>query len=116
MIVWIAINNASTKLMIYLPPANEVRGKVIFLHVCVILSTGGACLFAGGRAWLPGGRAWLPGVVHGCWGACMVAGGMHGCGGHTWLWGACVVVGGVHGCKGVCVVVRGHAWLPGGHA
>ena len=37
-----------------LPPANEVWGKVIFLHVCVILSTGGVrgrrgmCMAAGG--------------------------------------------------------------------
>ena len=29
-------------------------------------------------------------------------GGMHGC------WGACVVAG------GACVVARGHVWLPGG--
>ena len=27
-----------------LPPANRVCGKVIFLHVCVILSTGGGCV------------------------------------------------------------------------
>ena len=59
-------------------------------------------------------------------GACVVAGGMHGCGGHAWLWGACMVVGGMHGCGGVCgcggqvwlwgagVVVEGHAWLQGG--
>ena len=33
---------------IFLPPANEVWGKVIFLHLFVIL-------FTGGHAWLPGG-------------------------------------------------------------
>ena len=27
--------------MVYLPPANEVWGKVMFLHLCVILFTGG---------------------------------------------------------------------------
>ena len=55
----------------------------------------------------------------GCWGACVVVGGMHGCGGGVWLWG-------VHGCRGhvwlhgVCVVAGdmcgcgGHAWLQGG--
>ena len=60
-----------------LPPANEVWGKVIFLHVCVILSMGGdmrgyqgACMVAG---WV--GHAWLWGDVHGWWG------------GHAWLWG-----------------------------
>ena len=50
----------------YLPPANEVWGKVIFLHVCVILSMEGAvCVVAGGLAWL--------------WGGCVVVGG------HVWL-------------------------------
>ena len=48
----------------------------------------GACVVAGG--------------VHGCWGACMVAGGVHVVArGHAWL------LGGMHGC-------RGCAWLPGG--
>ena len=57
-------------------------------------------------------------VVHGCWGACVVAGGvcmvvggcvqmqggMHGCGG-----------GGMHGFGGACVVAGGggHAWWGG---
>ena len=94
-----------------LPPANEVWGKVIFLHLFVILFTGGVrgcwgggCAWfgggrhvaAGGHAWL-GGHVWLPGacVVAG---GCMVAGGMHGC------WGACMVAGG-------CVVAGGHAWF-----
>ena len=78
---------------LFLPPANEVCGKVIFLHMCVILSTGG-------HAWLPGacmvatGCVWLWGGMHGWQGACMVAGG------HVWLLGTCVVAG-------------GHVWLPG---
>ena len=50
----------------------------------------GACVVVGG--------------MHGCGAACMVAGDMHGCGrvrvwlqrGCVWLWGACMVVGGVH--------------------
>ena len=98
----------------YLPPANEVWGKVIFLHQFVILFTGGgACVVAlGGHAWLlRGGRAWL------LWGgACVVApGGMRGCsggacvvalGGHAWLLrGACVVA------QGACVVVLGGACM-----
>ena len=75
-----------------LPTANEVWGKVIFLNVCVILSTDReVCMIAGECAWLPGGG------VHGCWGVCMVAGGMRGCRLFTciyaWLGGACVVVG-----------------------
>ena len=48
----------------------------------------GACMVAGGHAWL-WGCAWLQGV-------CKVAGE------HVWLQGACMVVGGVHGCGG-CV-------------
>ena len=72
--------------MLLLPPANEVWGKVIFLHQFVILFTGGACVVA------PGGPAWLLG------GACVVAPG-----------GACVVaLGGMHGCSGgVCGCSRG---------
>ena len=77
-------------------------GKVMFLHVCVILFTGGPCVVAGGCVWLLGG-------VHGCWGACMVAGG------HAWLLGGCVWLwGGMCGCWGACVVARGCAWLLGG--
>ena len=67
----------------------------------------GACVVAGGHVWLPGG-------VHGCQGACVVAGG------HAWLQGACMVARGVHGCQGACVVARRvcvvagrHAWLLG---
>ena len=47
-------------------------------------------------------------------------GGMCGCGGHTWLWGVCMVArghlwlpGGVCGCWGACVVAGGYAWLQG---
>ena len=120
----------------FLPPANEVWGKVIFLHQFVILFTGGACVVAqggcawlhggvcgcsGGCAWLlQGGCAWLHGGMRGCSG-----GGMHGCsggacmvapaGGHAWLLrracmiapgGMCGCSGGMHGCS-----VGGHAWL-----
>ena len=101
-----------------LPPANEVWGKVIFLHQFVILFTGGgACVVA------PGGRAWcMHGCVGGGWllqGVCMVAPG-----GHAWLWGGMYGCsrGGMCGCSGggmghawllwgVCMVVGGCAWL-----
>ena len=78
--------------MKFLPPANEVWGKVIFLHQFVILFTGveGACMVAQGHAWL-------------LQGACMVALGetcMVALGGHAWL-----LLGGMCGCSG------GHAWL-----
>ena len=68
------------------------------------------CVVVGGCAWL-WGHAWL-------WGACVVAGGVHGCGGHTWLWGgmhgcggACMVAGGHAWLWGVCMVV---GVMPGG--
>ena len=50
-LLWIsvAVTRCSGNNFVYLPPANEVCGKVIFLHVCVILCT------EGGPAWLPGG-------------------------------------------------------------
>ena len=98
-----------------LPPANEVWGKVIFLHLFVILFTGGACVVApGGRGacmvvpgdmcCCSGGCVWLLGgeVCVVARGACVVARGvcMVALGGHAWLfWG------GMHGCSG------GHAWL-----
>ena len=69
-----------------------------------VLGCWGACMVAGGvweRVWLLGGHAWLQG------------GSMCGFGG-VWLqWGVCMVagaymvVGGMHGCEG-------HAWLWGG--
>ena len=76
---------------VLLPPANEVWGKVIFLHLSVILFTGGP--------------AWLWGAMRGCGGASVVAGGMCG-------WGACMVP---EGCivAGVCMVAGGCAWLGG---
>ena len=44
--------------MIYLPPANEVWGKVICLQVCVC-QQGGACF---GGVWSGGsGAGWVPG-------------------------------------------------------
>ena len=78
----------------------------MFLHVSVILSTGG-------RAWLLRGAYMVApgqGGMHGCYrGVCMVApGGVRGC-----SWGAYMVApGGVHGYSwGACVVApRGHAW------
>ena len=104
----------------FLPPANEVWGKVIFLHLFVILFTGGACMVApgGGCMVAPGGGGvWLlPGGMHGC-----SRGGMHGCsrgacmvapGGHAWL-----LPGGMHGCsQGACMVApRGACMVaPGG--
>ena len=66
----------------FLPPANEVWGKVIFLHQFVILFTGGACVVA------PGGHAWFYSG-----GVCGFSGGMHGFSGgmHGFSGGACVV-------------------------
>ena len=43
----------------------------------------GACMVAGGHAWLPGGMHGFQ-EVHGC------GGDMHGCRGHAWLWGVCI--------------------------
>ena len=87
-------------------------GKVIFLHLFVILFTGGhAWLLLGGCVVAPGGGVVAPGG--GVW---LLLGG------RTWLLGgACVVApGGMHGCLGgawllqvVCVVAPGgggHAW------
>ena len=65
-----------------LPPTNEVWGKVIILHLFVILFTGGR-----GRAWLLGGMRGCSGgeCVVALGGPCVVAPG----GGHAWLlWGA----------------------------
>ena len=93
-----------------LPPANEVWGKVMFLHQFVILFTGGACVVL-------------------FWGACVVlfrgGGGMHGFiwGGHAWFYsgGACMVLFRQGACvvlfRGVCMVLfGGHAWLYSGGA
>ena len=141
--IWIchSTNSGFTKTIFYfpkhlLPPANEVWGKVIFLHQFVIL-------FTGGMHGCPRGVCVVaPGGLHGfIWGACMVlfgghawfySGGMHGfiqggmhgfIWGHAWFYsggmyrfiqGACMVaLGGVHGCSGgACMVAPGgHAWL-----
>ena len=97
---------------VYLPPANEVWGKVIFLHLFVILFTGGcAWFYLGGRAWfyLGGMHGFIRGGMHG-----FIQGGMHGFiqgGMHGFIRGACMVLflGGVHGFirRGVCVVLFG---------
>ena len=92
---------------IYLPTANEVWGKVIFLHQFVILFTGGAWFYSGGEGCMVlfrgacmvlfGGHAWL------------YLGGMHGfIGGHAWFYS-----GGVHGfIQGACMVLfGGHVWF-----
>ena len=70
-------------------------GKVMFLQVSVILSTEGGMRGCGGHGWQGRGRVWLQGGMHGC-------GAVHGCG------GACVVAGGHAWLQG------GHAWLLGG--
>ena len=75
----------------FLPPANEVWGKVIFLHQFVILFTGGG--------------------MRGCWGGMcgFIRGGVRG-----FIWGACVVIfRGGH----AWFYLGGHAWFySGGHA
>ena len=54
---------------LYLPPANEVWGKVMFLQVSAILFTGGAW----SRRGVPGPGGWGPGP-RGAWsqGGCLV--------------------------------------------
>ena len=100
----------------FLPPANEVWGKVIFLQASVILFTGGGHVCPGWCA-CPGGMYALRG--HACLGE-------HAClGGHACLRGmpgrGCVCAdGGVHGRggdvhgRGVCghggMHGRGHVW------
>ena len=108
----------------FLPPANEVWGKIIFLHLFVILFTweGGACVIA------PGGRGVCVVASGGACmvaprgrGACMVApggcayqGGMCGCSQGRGMCGCSW--GGMHGCSGVCMVApRGACMVaPGG--
>ena len=91
-----------------LPPASEVWGKVIFLHLFVILFTGGACVVAlGGRACVvaPGGHAWLlQGGMRGC-----CRGGVHGCSG-----GACGVAAG-GACMGYGEIRRYGQWAGSTH-
>ena len=65
----------------FLPPANEVWGKVIFLHLFVILFTGGST-WAGAPEQVPPGRYTPPGAVHaGRYG--QQAGSMHPTGMHS---------------------------------
>ena len=88
----------------FLPPANEVWGKVIFSEACVNNSvhTGG-CAWLLGACMVAGGACMVAWGVHGCWGACVVTGGLHGCWGTCMVGrGACVVAGGMHGYQGVC--------------
>ena len=114
-------------------------GKVMFLQVSVILSTGVTCMVAGGwgvcvvagwHAWLPRGtcmvargaymvawrHAWLLGGMHGCqgqhaWlpGGVWLLGGMCGCWGHAWLLGGMHGLGGMCSCGGACMVAGRHA-------
>ena len=88
---------------VFLPPANEVWGKVIFLHLFVILFTGGGMHGSlGGHTWLFGGHTWLLlGSVHGCSQGGMrdcSGGGMRGCSGEGGGMHGCS--GGMHGCSG----------------
>ena len=77
----------------------------------------GACVVAGGTCMVAGGSCMVTGVCVVVREACMVAGGMCGCSMWGWgmhgCWGACVVAGGVHGCWGVCVV-EGACMVAGG--
>ena len=66
------VQNVNEPLLEYLPPANEVWGKVIFLHLSVILFTGGGCLLPGGcLVETPPGTATAAGGTH--------PAGMHSC-------------------------------------
>ena len=101
-----------------LPPANEVWGKVIFLHQFVILftgggvcgcSAGGACmvLFGGACMVLFGGCAWFYVGGH-VW---LLWGGMRG-----FIWGGVrgFIQGGMHGfIQGACVVLFGGGGMRG---
>ena len=93
---------------------NGVGARLYFQRLLWFCPWGAICVVATGHVWLLGG-------MRGCWGACVVVGGVHGCRGacmvargHAWL------QGGMCGCQGVCVVLggmcgcEGHAWLQGG--
>ena len=98
----------------FFTPANEVWGKVIFLHLFVILFTGGGCVWSRGVCLVWGGAL--------SWGVCLVSGAAWS-GGAVWSRGVCsrgcLVPGGV--CLvwrdalswGVCLV-SGGAWSGGG--
>ena len=101
----------------FLPSATKFA-KVMVLQVSVCPQGGvhgcqGACVVAGGHAWLWGGVCMV-------WGVCVTAGGVHGCQGVCMVaGGVCVVAGGMHDCWGhvwlwgVCMVAGRHAWLQG---
>ena len=89
--------------------------KVMFLHLSVILFTGGGgmcgrggvcgrgCVCGRGHACMVGGHAWWVGMHGGCVGACMAGGrGMHGRVGGMCGRGVCVA-GGMHGRQGACM-------------
>ena len=69
---------------------------------------------------VPGGACVVAGEGGGAW----FLGGMHGSGGvcmvargHVWLpGGAWLPRRGMHGCQGACMVAGGYAWFQGGHA
>ena len=79
----------------FLPPANEVWGRVIFLHLFVILFTGEGAWSQGGPG--PGGvpapRGEVPGWGVCSQGGCLVSGGCLLPGG-AWSLGGCLVLGG----------------------
>ena len=67
---------------VFLPPANEVWGKVIFLHLFVILFTGvgggggiPACIAGGIPACLAAGGGAIPACIAGGIPACLAVGG-----------------------------------------
>ena len=83
--------------ILFLPPANEVWGKVICLQACVCPR---GSVWSWGGVWSRGVHG--PGGVHGprgqgC-GVCMVTGGACSLVGGCWDWsrGVCMVRGGVH--------------------
>ena len=82
----------------YLLPANEVWGKIIFLHLCVILFTGGkVCI---GEVYIKGGVN-IQGSLH--WGGLHqggvnIQGSLH--------WGGSASWGGWHPGWGVCQTPR----------
>ena len=71
--------------------------RLCFTPVCDSVNRGGACVVAGGACMVARGRG-----MHGCRGACMVAGG------HVWL------PGGMHGCQGSMCGCQGACMVAGG--
>ena len=98
-----SVDSKGTRLLILLPPANEVCEGYVFTPVSVILFTGGDCIVGG--ACMAGGHVWWE-VGGGGGRVCMA-------GGHVWQ-------GGMHGrgacmAEGVCMVGDGGC-MAGGHA